>query len=250
MGEQLDLSSQRYAFRDSLTPDGKKLWQGVALYPFIERINRAGVPIYMTTGWYDIFVGDLFFWWDNLTAPKRLTIRPLDHTGMDKSDVDLDYAAEARRWFDRWLKGADNGISEEPPIHYYEMGAPRESAWQSSHSWPPPGQISTSYYFAPGRSGTASSVNDGSLITVAPREPIGFDPYTRRLHHNQRQTLSLDRREFSPRLSGSTQRGRKGVDLYRPAAWPKHETSPDIRSRIFGSRPRPRILTCSFTWRK
>ena len=107
MGEQLDLSSQRYAFRDSLTPDGKKLWQGAALYPFIERINRAGVPIYMTTGWYDIFVGDPFFWWDNLTVPKRLTVRPLDHTGMDKSDVDLDYAAEAQRWFDRWLKGAE-----------------------------------------------------------------------------------------------------------------------------------------------
>ena len=178
MGEQLDLSSQRYAFRDSLTPDGKKPWQGVALYPFIDRINRAGVPIYMTTGWYDIFVGDLFLWWDNLTVPKRLTIRPLDHTGMDKSDVDLDYAAEARRWFDRWLKGAENGISEEPPIPYYVMGAPRETAWQSSRSWPPPGLISTSYYFAPGRSGTASSVNDGSLITVAPREPIGFDPYT------------------------------------------------------------------------
>jgi putative CocE/NonD family hydrolase len=63
MGEQLDLSSQRYAFRDSLTPDGKKPWQGVALYPFIERINRAGVPIYMTTGWYDIFAGD--------RAPRR-----------------------------------------------------------------------------------------------------------------------------------------------------------------------------------
>ena len=58
------------------------------------------------------------------------------------------------------------------------MGAPRETAWQSSRSWPPPGLISTSYYFAPGRSGTASSVNDGSLITVAPREPVGFDPYT------------------------------------------------------------------------
>lgn len=178
MGEQLDLGSQRFAFRDSLTPDGKQLWRGASLYPFIDRINRAGVPIYMTTGWYDIFVGDLFFWWDNLIVPKRLTVRPLDHTGMDKADFDLDYGAEAQRWFDRWLKGIDNGIMEEAPIHYYVMGEPRERAWRASPAWPPPGSTSVPEYLGPGRSGTASSVNDGSLMTAMPREAAASDLYT------------------------------------------------------------------------
>ncbi len=178
MGEQLDLSSQRYAFRDSATPEGKKPWLGTALYRFVERINRAGVPVYMTTGWYDIFAGDLFLWWDNLTVPKRLTVRPLDHTGMDKSELDLDYGAEARRWFDRWLKGIDNGISEEPPIHYYVMGAPRERAWRTSRGWPPEGAAPTAHYLAPGRSGTVSSKNDGSLVAAAPKDAAGFDAYT------------------------------------------------------------------------
>ena len=178
MGERLDMSSQRYPFRDSVTPDGKQPWRGMALYPFIDRINRAGVPIYMTTGWYDIFVGDQFLWWDNLTVPKRVTVRPLDHTGMDKGDFDLDYAAEAGRWFDHWLKGIDNGISEEAPIHYYVMGAPQESAWQASQGWPPPGLTPIPYYFVQGRSGTVSSVNDGSLNLAAPLDPAGFDSYT------------------------------------------------------------------------
>ncbi len=176
MGEQLDLGNPRFAFRDSLTPDGKQFWRGGSLYPFIDRINRAGVPIYMTTGWHDIFVGDLFFWWDNLTVPKRLTVRPLDHTGMDKTDVDLDYAAEAQRWFDRWLKGIDNGIMQEAPIHYYVMGAPQKGAWRESQSWPPAGPVSAPHYLAQGRSGTVSSANDGLLTTARPRGPVASDP--------------------------------------------------------------------------
>jgi putative CocE/NonD family hydrolase len=178
MGERLDLSSQRYAFRDSLTPDGKQPWRVMALYPFIDRINRAGVPIYMTTGWYDIFVSDQFLWWTNLTVPRRLTVRPLDHAGMDKSDFDLDYSAEAGRWFDHWLKGVETGISEEARIHYYVMGAPQESAWQASQDWPPSGLTRIPHYFAQGRSGTVSSVNDGSLSLAAPPDPAGFDSYT------------------------------------------------------------------------
>lgn len=117
----------QYPFRDTLMPNGKKLWEdGMALYPFIERINRSGIPIYMTTGWYDIFLGDMFFWYDNLTVPKRLTVRPLDHSGIDANGSDLDYGAEAQRWFDYWLKGIHNGIMDEPTIHYYLMGTSKK----------------------------------------------------------------------------------------------------------------------------
>ncbi len=178
LGEQLDLSNERYAFRDSLTPDGKELWRGAALYPFIDRINRANVPIYLTTGWYDIFAGDAFFWWDNLTVPKRLTVRPLDHTGMDRTDFDLDYAAEAQRWFDFWLKGVDNGIMQEPPIHYFLMGPSGKGAWRTAQSWPPERAASALYYLAAGRSGTIASCNDGLLAAMAPLESTAFDPYS------------------------------------------------------------------------
>ncbi|MGD0918557.1 MAG: CocE/NonD family hydrolase, partial [Thermodesulfobacteriota bacterium] len=87
----------QYPFRDSILPNGKKLWEeGMALYPFIERINRSGIPVYMTTGWYDIFTSDMFYWYDNLAVPKRLTVRPLDHSGIDANGFDLDYGAEAQ----------------------------------------------------------------------------------------------------------------------------------------------------------
>jgi putative CocE/NonD family hydrolase len=169
---------EEYPFRDSLMPNGKKLWEdGMALYPFIERINRSGIPVYMTTGWYDIFLGDMFFWYDNLTVPKRLTVRPLDHSAIDANRFDLDYGAEVQRWFDYWLKGIRNGMMDESAIHYYLMGSPKREAWQTSVQWPLVNQKLMSFYFDKGKTGSIESVNDGSLIAESPTVLDNFDAY-------------------------------------------------------------------------
>jgi putative CocE/NonD family hydrolase len=178
-GKTMATGAAQYPYRDSVLPNGKKLWNDVmALYPFIERINRSGIPVYMTTGWYDIFLGDMFLWYDNLTVCKRLTVRPLDHSGMDASGFDLDYGAETQRWFDYWLKGIDNGIMNEPSIHYYLLGAPKKEAWQMSNQWPLAKQTPKLFYFGKGKTGSVASANDGSLATESPTEASAFDIYT------------------------------------------------------------------------
>ena len=82
----------------------------------------------MTTGWYDLFSGasDMLSWYANLTVPTRLLVRPADHSEVEKDQFDLDFSAEAQRWFDYWLKGIDNGIIKEMSLHYYIMGAPKK----------------------------------------------------------------------------------------------------------------------------
>ena len=177
-GKKMVTEAVNYPFRDSILPDGEFLWEVMSLYPFIERINRSGIPIYMTTGWYDILMSDMFLWYDNLTVPKRLTVRPLDHSGMDATQFDLDYEAEAQRWFDRWLKDIDNGIMEEPPIHYYVMGVPKKEAWQTSNQWPLEKQKLKPFYFSKGKTRSVASVNDGFLTTESPSVPDAFDVYT------------------------------------------------------------------------
>jgi putative CocE/NonD family hydrolase len=170
---------KRYPFRDSKTADGRNVWEGdFALYPFIERINDAGVPVYMTNGWYDLFTSDMFLWYANLTVPRRLVVRPLDHSEVEDDAADLDFGAEAHRWFDYWLKGIDNGIMEESSISFYTVGAPRNDAWQTTDEWPLSGQKVTRFYLREGKSGTVSSANDGFLHVEAPAAPIGCDTYT------------------------------------------------------------------------
>ena len=175
LAKQSEIWFRKFPFRDSTTPDGNKIWEGSAnLYPLLGRINQAGVPVYMTTGWYDLFSGadDMFLWYVNLTVPRRVLVRPLDHSEVEKNQFDLDYGAEAHRWFDHWLKGIDNGIMNEPPIHYYVMGAGKKDSWRTSDHWPLANQKMTSFYFS------VASVNDSFLRPEPPTHQDAADAYT------------------------------------------------------------------------
>jgi len=168
-----------YPYRDSVNSRGEKVWEeAMALYPFLDRINRSGVPIYLVNGWYDLFTADMFLWYANLTVPTRLLVRPLDHSEMEGDGAfDLAFGAEAHRWFDYWLKGIDNGILDEPSIHYYVVGAPRKAAWQTADQWPLPSQERTRFYFGAGKTGSLGSINDG-FLRPRPASDLGvYDVY-------------------------------------------------------------------------
>jgi len=181
LGKQSEIWFKKFPFRDSLTADGNTVWEGPGnLYPLLDRINQSGIPVYMTTGWFDLFSGakDMFLWFANLTVPKRLLIRPADHSEVEKNQSDLDFEAEVHRWFDYWLKGIDNGIMNEPSIHYYVVGAPKKEAWHVSKQWPLANQKLTRFYFREGKTGSVSSVNDGLLKPDLPGEKDAVDSYT------------------------------------------------------------------------
>jgi putative CocE/NonD family hydrolase len=179
LGETSSAIFKKHPFRDSVLQDGTILYESrAALYPFIDRINRSRIPVYMVSGWYDLFTEDMFFWYDNLAVPKRLTVRPLDHSQVEGKAFDLDFGAEAHRWFDYWLKNIDNGIMSEPSIHYYVMGAKNKQPWQTCTQWPVQEQKSRRLYFSKGKTGSISSVNDGFLTAAGPAGPNDGDVYT------------------------------------------------------------------------
>lgn len=171
---------REHPFHDSAGPDGVKIWEGeLALYPLLDRINEMGIPIYMANGWYDLFAKDMFLWYRNLTVPKRLMVRPLDHSQMEgEGQADLDFEAEVHRWFDYWLKGIDNGIMNEPPINYYVMGVSKKKAWRTSHLWPPRDQVLAQFYFSGREGGSAAATTEGFLQTEPPVQLETADVYT------------------------------------------------------------------------
>ncbi len=93
----------------------------------------------------------------------------------DMGDARLDYDALVYDWFDYWLKGEQNGITERmPKVQYYTMGMNR---WQSSDTWPPANASPVAYYLDSGRG--ANSLNgDGRLSTRAPTSADGKDTFT------------------------------------------------------------------------
>ena len=148
LGSRISEGTVRFPFRDDAMRDGRPFWKTSGdLFPFLDRINASGTAAYLSVGWYDLFTEDMFLWYENLKVPRRLVARPTDHSGADRSGPDLEYGAEALRWFDYWLKGIDNGIMDEAPIHYSEMGG--RGRWKEAESWPAPGTQALELFLAP-----------------------------------------------------------------------------------------------------
>jgi putative CocE/NonD family hydrolase len=59
----------------------------------------------------------------------------------------VDLNSVALRFFDRYLKGVDNGIDAEDPVYVFVMGP---NAWRREKDWPLPGTAFTKLYLAGG----------------------------------------------------------------------------------------------------
>jgi putative CocE/NonD family hydrolase len=92
-------------------------------------------------------------------------------------DTRLDYNALTYGWFDRFLKGEDNGVLKNmPKVRYFTMGS---NKWQSSDTWPPQGAQPMTLYLSSG--GKANSVHgDGMLAATVPTaersDQFTYDP--------------------------------------------------------------------------
>ena len=130
--------------RDSVSGQLIHHERGPATY--VAKINASKVAIYGLAGWFDAFTRDAFLWHVNLTVPRKLIVGPWFHGETHGFDL----ATERRRWFDHWLKGIDNGIMREPPIRYFVLDAPADSAWRTARAWPVSGAVATTYHFRAG----------------------------------------------------------------------------------------------------
>jgi putative CocE/NonD family hydrolase len=190
--EIVDRLGMKPLFSDILTyKDDDQYWQKLA-----DRLplDKIGVPAYHIAGWYDVdtLPGVLETYQimnENVGSkvPKqsqKLIIGPWVHTsemsnkvgeldfGLAASGAVVDMAGIHIRWFDRWLKHLENGISEEAPVRIFVMG---DNRWRSENEWPLARTRYTKYYFhSNGRANSHSG--DGFLNTGIPAEEP-FDSY-------------------------------------------------------------------------
>ncbi len=166
--------SMPYRDSESADPDSAvALAAGDSILPLVQ---ASGIPVYHWTGWFDYFAFNQPTWFPNLEQPQKMAIGPWVH--VDRyGPTDL-AAIEHLRWYDCWLKGIDNGITQEAPVNYFTLGAPSGQEWQSAGDWPLPGVEPTRYYFDEGPSGSVESLNDGSLSPGQPGPSSGRDLYT------------------------------------------------------------------------
>jgi hypothetical protein len=168
-------------FRDSIDDvTGSKPYYEWLPSGYVKEINQSGIPIYQWCGWFDSFTKDGILMYRNFTTPKKLAMSAMSHSSRNPKIIQEVFTiglTEMQRWFDYWLKEIDNGIMEEPDIHYQVMKAPNEWEWRTADEWPLPEQSLIKYYFKAGPSGSVESVNDGILSPEPPSDNSGKDDY-------------------------------------------------------------------------
>ncbi|MFC3574339.1 CocE/NonD family hydrolase [Streptomyces yaanensis] len=88
---------------------------------YLDRINRNGAAVMLANGWGDtVFPANQYVdFYEKLTVPKRLEMRPGDHATAEITGLfglPNDVWTDTERWFDHYLKGEDNGIDREQPV--------------------------------------------------------------------------------------------------------------------------------------
>ncbi|RDW19998.1 hypothetical protein CWR48_06725 [Oceanobacillus arenosus] len=146
-----------------------------------DKYEQINVPAYHIAGWYDSLLKSTL---DNYTelvsqqnTPQKLIIGPWGHgvfhatlgdrnfgihASEDWIDLKDDLTALHIRWFDKWLKGAEQ--EEEAPIKLFVMG---KDVWRDEYEWPLARTNYIPYYLhSNGRANTR--FGDGELYTNKP----------------------------------------------------------------------------------
>jgi uncharacterized protein len=101
------------------------------------------VPAYTGCGWYaytyKTHLNGAQNYFEQINAPKKLLFVGPAH--LERPFHTLH--SEILRWHDHWLKGIDTGVTNEPPVRYWVMGA---NEWRSGADWPLPETQWTKFY--------------------------------------------------------------------------------------------------------
>jgi len=194
------VSSHRYGFweeyflRASLgewskpIPSAATWWGG-----YQERYKKVRVPMLHISGWFDCCGEQLIKMFQlvrqHAAEPlardnQQLVMGPWVHAIGQSKNGEVDFGPQALldadsvsvRWFDRWLKGIDNGVDKEPPVRAFVMG---ENQWRAASDWPIPGTTFTKFYFH--SKGDARLVRGGGSLSAGapndePADHYVYDP--------------------------------------------------------------------------
>ncbi|MFI5776260.1 CocE/NonD family hydrolase [Nocardia sp. NPDC051570] len=141
---------------------------------WLGRPDTIDVPTFLYGGWHDIFSYDQTKIYRAIPLPageKKMIMGNTFHissaSGLGEPGAPPRLDVLQRAWFDKWLKGIDNGIDAYPPVTTWQQGG----GWAAAAQFPRPDADYRRLYLNSAPSGTvAVSAHDGSL-SAAPGDP-------------------------------------------------------------------------------
>jgi putative CocE/NonD family hydrolase len=156
--------------------------------------DRFGAPMLMINSWYDLSIGPniALFEYESKNAANEtarnnmfMVIAPTTHCQQgyvesehtivgqrDMGDARFDYVRLVQQWFDHFLKGDENGVTNQPKVRAYMMGA---NQWRPYDRWPPK-EVQYIAFYIDSDGGANSLAGNGRLTTSMPEKP-GTDSF-------------------------------------------------------------------------
>ncbi|MEJ8544980.1 CocE/NonD family hydrolase [Brevibacillus borstelensis] len=168
-------------------PDNDEFWARADWAQYGDKVN---VPALLVSGWYDDNGAGTTEAWEMCERQGREnlkmilgpwyhqanTTRSIHNVQFGNNAIRYDLDVLQQRWFDRFLKGIDNGVEAGERVQYYMVG---EDEWKTSQNWPPQEVVYTPYYLQSGGHAKTSS-GDGTLSTQVTEDQqhdsYRFDP--------------------------------------------------------------------------
>ncbi|MBL8987438.1 MAG: CocE/NonD family hydrolase [Gemmatimonadetes bacterium] len=163
------------------------LWKAIA-YQGQANWSRVTVPTLAMSGWFDAnhpgtpmnYLGLKRHGATPAARRPTIVIGPWAHGINQRVVGGIDYGPDAvidvrgytARWFDRHLKGIDNGVERDPPVYVFVMG---ENRWHAEADWPLPQARPTRFYLS--SVGPANSASGQGFLTTTPPSTAGADHY-------------------------------------------------------------------------
>src|SRR5262249_36970277 len=92
-----------------------------------EHLQRIESPVLAVSGWADAYTDTVPRLLAGLRGPRRGIVGPWAHLYPHEATPEpaIGFLQEAKRWWDRWLAGVDNGVHTEPMYRIWMQEHPR-----------------------------------------------------------------------------------------------------------------------------
>ncbi len=111
-----------------------------------ENYGAIDVPVMAVSGWRDGYTNPVFRLMEHLTVPRRAIVGSWGHKYPHQGGPGpaIDFLGECIAWWDRWLKGIENGVETEPRLRAWMMNSSSPldptspGRWVAEDEWPSP----------------------------------------------------------------------------------------------------------------
>jgi uncharacterized protein len=147
-----------------------------------EDFSAITCPVFAVGGWTDGYTNPIPRLLAGLKGPRKGLIGPWGHRypHFATPGPQIGFLREALRWWDKWLKGVETGVMEEPMLRAWMQESVRPAAWYDVRPgrwigethWPPAAIETRALYLTAG--GVSSSPAPQTPIMLNSAETVGL----------------------------------------------------------------------------